>query len=613
MKKTLFTLLVIIGMLSIPMCCMAEDDFGLEIISGKYYGEEYGFDKFDLVVKNNTDININNIGVTADILDSNENILGQAYLGGTSNVKPGQSITMEAYADHYEGAVKAIANYGYYNDSNNNYYDGYFHDSLEVVFDTSVEPVADNEGENNKSDSEDIDTLKKRIEELESENEALKNHSSENTNIDLESMSVDELKELKASIDNYLEVDTQNDENTDTEDDSNSSEYYDVAKAYWADCENLSDINNYKVIWVKKYSQSVFNNEIFICRTILDENGENDGIKVTIYDTKMGNRKTISEAKFLKDKAKENEIAEEIDWAKVVEFSLQEGDDIEPIPEDSQISYEEASEGKDSADKADTTVEPDESEIKEEQSTSRDKSNGDSKNAKDIDLEDMSIKEIKALDVAIDTILNGDSVEDEYSYLNEMSVKQIKELKSDIDELLDDNTEEKKVTETEVIETEEIAEKRAWKINYYVDEFKEPTDEGFVTNDPPLEGTFSNSATTNSFLGAFFLIEEDFVSLKLFEYGDNLVTNPYSKLAYYNVSVLDQNKNKKTFYGAISPNGSLLCIYDNDDFSSCKQFIDLLKKDGSIKISISDSYNSSYLFTVDCNGFKESYSELCGK
>ena len=163
MKKSLFVLFVVIGILLTPMYCMADNDFGLEIVSGKYYGEEYGYDKFDLVVKNNTDIIIYNIGVTADILDSNENILGQAYLGGTSSVKPGQSISMEAYADHYEGAVKAIANYGYYNDSDNNYYDGYFYDSLEVVFDTSVESVADNEGENSKSDSEDIDTLKKRI------------------------------------------------------------------------------------------------------------------------------------------------------------------------------------------------------------------------------------------------------------------------------------------------------------------------------------------------------------------------------------------------------------------------------------------------------------------
>lgn len=405
MKKSLFALLVVIGILLMPMYCMADNDFGLEIVSGKYYGEEYGFDKFDLVVKNNTDININNIGVTADILDSNENILGQAYLGGTSSVKPGQSITMEAYADHYEGAVKAIANYGYYNDSNNNYYDGYFYDSLEVVFDTSVESVADNEGEKNKSDSEDIDTLKKRIEELESENEELKNHSSENTNIDLESMSVDELKELKASIDNYLEVDTQNDENTDTEDDSNSSEYYDVAKAYWADCENLSDINNYKVIWVKKYSQNVFSKEIYICRTILDENGENDGIKVTIYDAKMGNRKTVSEAKFLKDKAKENEIAEEIDWSKVVEFSLQEGDDIEPIPEDSQISYEEASGGKGSSNKKETTTETEATVSQESKNASIDENSGD------VNIGNISIKTINDFSLHSDTIF-GETIED---------------------------------------------------------------------------------------------------------------------------------------------------------------------------------------------------------
>ncbi len=408
MKKSLFALLVVIGILLMPMYCMADDDFGLEIVSGKYHGEEYGFDKFDLVVKNNTDININSIGITADIIDSNENILGQAYLASSSNVKPGQSITLEAYADHYEGAIKATANYGYYNDSNNNYYDGYFYDSLEVVFDTSVESVANKEGESSKSDSEDIDTLKKRIEELESENEELKKHSNDNTNIDLESMSVDELKELKTSIDNYLEVDTRNDENTDTEDNSdnsNSSEYYDIAKAYWADCEDVSDIENYKVIWVKRYTQNKFKKYIFICRTILDENGGNDGIKVTTYDVRSENRRTVSEAKFLEDSAKNNELAEEIDWAKVVEFSQKDGDDIDSIPENSQISYEEASGGKGSSNKKETTTETEATVSQESKNASIDENSGD------VNIGNISIKTIDDFSLHSDTLF-GETIED---------------------------------------------------------------------------------------------------------------------------------------------------------------------------------------------------------
>lgn len=224
------------------------------------------------------------------------------------------------------------------------------------------------------------------------------------------------------------------------------------------------------------------------------------------------------------------------------------------------------------------------------------------------DIEDMSVKEIKALDAAVDAVLNGDSVDDEYAYLEDMSVKEIKELNSNIDELLGNETKE---TETETIEENEEA--GGWVIKYYVDEFKEPTDEGYVTNDPVLEGTFSNSATSNSLLRGFFLVDDESVALKLYEYDQYKVTNPYNKLIEYRISVLDQDKNKKSFYGAIDSNGDRIFIYDNTNFTSCKNFVNLLKKKGTIKISIDDYGSTSYLIPVNCNGFEEAYSELFGK
>ena len=37
-----------------------------------------------------------------------------------------------------------------------------------------------------------------------------------------------------------------------------------------------------------------------------------------------------------------------------------------------------------------------------------------------------------------------------------------------------------------------------WRIDYYVDDFNQPTDEWYITEDEYLVDTFSNSATTNS-------------------------------------------------------------------------------------------------------------------
>lgn len=220
----------------------------------------------------------------------------------------------------------------------------------------------------------------------------------------------------------------------------------------------------------------------------------------------------------------------------------------------------------------------------------------------DINLEDMSMKEIKALNTAIDAVMNGDSVDSDYSYLEDMSVKELKALDAEIDELLGDNTEE-----TEADTTED----NTWEMRYYVDEFNEPTDDAFVTNTGLLEGTFSNSATTNSLLQGFFRIEKDMVSMQLFEYGEYRVTNPYSKLKQFGVTVLDQDKNKKTYYGAMVSDGTVLFLYDTSSLNSCSNFINLLKKGGTIKISIDDYDGSTYLFPdVNCNGFEEAYSEL---
>ena len=55
-----------------------------------------------------------------------------------------------------------------------------------------------------------------------------------------------------------------------------------------------------------------------------------------------------------------------------------------------------------------------------------------------------------------------------------------------------------------------------WKIGNYVDEFKEPTGRGFVYTE--VNGTFSNSATTDANLLARLVIAEDDFRILLYEY-----------------------------------------------------------------------------------------------
>lgn len=59
-----------------------------------------------------------------------------------------------------------------------------------------------------------------------------------------------------------------------------------------------------------------------------------------------------------------------------------------------------------------------------------------------------------------------------------------------------------------------------WEVAYYVDDFKDYTDQAYLRNKNRIRGTFSNSATTNSNLEARFLIDSrDEVSFMLYEYG----------------------------------------------------------------------------------------------
>jgi len=61
-----------------------------------------------------------------------------------------------------------------------------------------------------------------------------------------------------------------------------------------------------------------------------------------------------------------------------------------------------------------------------------------------------------------------------------------------------------------------------WKVNYFVDEFGDATQSGYITTNKLIDGIFSNSATTNAKLIVRLIIEENYnIAIKLFEYGGN--------------------------------------------------------------------------------------------
>lgn len=146
-----------------------------------------------------------------------------------------------------------------------------------------------------------------------------------------------------------------------------------------------------------------------------------------------------------------------------------------------------------------------------------------------------------------------------------------------------------------------------WDIKYYVDDFGEPTKTGYITGKSSIYGTFSNSATTNSKLKFYFIIDDE-VALKLFEYGSHVVKGNSSRPDKYYVNIkcdnITYNFNAKNY-------GDRLIVDESEEF------INILRKEKPIIISVKEnsSYSSSsYLIKdIETTGFNEAMKQLFNK
>ena len=64
-----------------------------------------------------------------------------------------------------------------------------------------------------------------------------------------------------------------------------------------------------------------------------------------------------------------------------------------------------------------------------------------------------------------------------------------------------------------------------WAIKYFVDDFGDPTDEGYIAHDYYIRGTFSNSATNNSNLNVYFLISgPDNIAVRIWNMQETILS-----------------------------------------------------------------------------------------
>lgn len=147
-----------------------------------------------------------------------------------------------------------------------------------------------------------------------------------------------------------------------------------------------------------------------------------------------------------------------------------------------------------------------------------------------------------------------------------------------------------------------------WKVRYYVDSFKEPTEEGYALL--VLDGAYSNRNLQNGKVKGYLVVDDDAVTIKLFENGERVVTGNKNNPTQYLIEVKADGK----IYEFTANNYSdRLFVEDEDDDKV--SFESLLKREGIMKMRISESvsfgYASTYYFDeVDAYGFREANSSI---
>jgi len=144
----------------------------------------------------------------------------------------------------------------------------------------------------------------------------------------------------------------------------------------------------------------------------------------------------------------------------------------------------------------------------------------------------------------------------------------------------------------------------AWVLGTLVDEYGDATTKKYIQTE--AIGTFSNSATRDSFLKVEVIVDqENHVGVFLHEYS------PDRSPVYFTGSgvMMAKNSTGKTFktqsIGRWSQTGGISLINDRSAFISF-----LRNSNSEIKVVVHDEYSSTYNFTISAYGFATEYDKM---
>lgn len=185
--------------------------------------------------------------------------------------------------------------------------------------------------------------------------------------------------------------------------------------------------------------------------------------------------------------------------------------------------------------------------------------------------------------------------------------KEFKELLKKIEKEELAEQKRKEAEEKERIRLANINNTGMWTVRHYVDEFGEPTKQGYISNTSSINGTFSNTATQNSALNVDFLISNSSkISIQLYEYAGNNPVKAYSSESY-RVLIQDKDGNRLKL---TTTNYSDRLSFDK---TASRQVHNVLMKGGTIKFKIYeiDTPTTEYDFTIQkADWYENAYTKL---
>lgn len=150
-----------------------------------------------------------------------------------------------------------------------------------------------------------------------------------------------------------------------------------------------------------------------------------------------------------------------------------------------------------------------------------------------------------------------------------------------------------------------------WRMTYYVDNFGQPTDEGFVGSTTNFAGKFSNSATNDSLLYVYVTVDTGKAAFFLYEYGYSQVKNSSSKYTdKYNITMRMADGTEYKFSGTMYCGGDRVVVED----AYYDTVVQALSQEGNVTtafyIEDAERTTTNYLFSLVSGNFAEEYQKL---